>query len=124
MHFLPYSFANFGYKIKHCLYEKRPLVFLLKPIIRTSGPPNICKLCQDEEETLIHLEDYCPVLRMERQEIFLDKPITNDHKGSIKLLQFIQLPCITEMLATKDYLVPRNIIDIVHTYSSDPDSAD
>ena len=61
-----------------------------------------CRLCEEEEETFIHLIKECPSLELTRRDIFLDKRIGRDMEWSIrKVLEFAQYPVIFNMLKSK-----------------------
>ena len=61
-----------------------------------------CRLCEESEETFIHLVSHCPRLTETRKDIFQDKIFGYDHTWSIqRLMEFIHLPVITRMLISK-----------------------
>ena len=77
-----------------------------------------CRLCEESEETFIHLVDNCPRLEQTRRDIFLDKRMGNDHTWSIRrLMRFIHLPAINRMLTIKDGALLKEMIEIEHNYS-------
>ena len=78
----------------------------------------ICRLCEEEDETFIHLVTNCPRLEQTRREIFLDKIIGEDHSWSIRrLVRFIQYPTIMTMLTHKGGTLLKDTISIEHNYS-------
>ena len=73
-----------------------------------------CRLCEESEETFIHLVSHCPRLKETRKEIFLDKAFGHDHTWSIRrLMEFIRLPVITRMLTSKTGALLKDIIEPV-----------
>ena len=69
-----------------------------------------CRLCEESEETFIHLVSHCPRLTETRKEIFLDKIFGYDHTWSIRrLMEFIHLPVITRMLTSKQGALLKDI---------------
>ena len=77
-----------------------------------------CRLCEEREETFVHLITECPCLEITRQEIFLDKVINRDMKWSIrKVLEFTHYPVIFNMLTSKKTLPEKEIIHLIHNYS-------
>ena len=82
-------------------------------------------MCEQENETFIHLITECPVLREARNDIFLDKLPNNDMTWSIsKIMEFINTTEVYTMLISKEDLQPIEIITVVHNYSSDAESTD
>ena len=80
-----------------------------------------CRLCEEANETFIHLLTDCPALELERIELF-PNGIADDNKWSIKrILKFSQLPKV-DILLTSDEYIYKEIIDIDHLYSSDSNS--
>ena len=78
----------------------------------------VCRLCEGEEETFIHLITQCPRLEMTRREIFLDKTMGEDHSWSIRrIIRFIQYPVIMRMLTHKDGALLKELIEIDHNYT-------
>ena len=83
----------------------------------------MCRLCEEKEETFIHLVTVCPRLTQTRKEIFLDKRIGNDMTWSIRrLLDFIHSPTIFRILTTKDNLPLKEILYLDANYT-DSDSS-
>ena len=77
-----------------------------------------CRLCEEADETFIHLVTECPRLELTRRDIFLDETPQSGKTWSIKkLLHFIFTPTIFQMLTSKDGLPEKEIIHIDHTYS-------
>ena len=77
-----------------------------------------CRLCEEGEETFIHLIDECPRLEETRKEIFLDKRVGIDHTWSIRrVIRFIQYPVIMRMLTHKDGALLKELVNISHTYT-------
>ena len=82
-----------------------------------------CRLCEEEEETFIHLISKCPSMEMTRREIFLDKEIGQDHTWSIRqVMKFIQYPVIMRMLTHKDGALLKDLIELEHNYTLTSDS--
>ena len=82
-----------------------------------------CRLCEESEETFIHLVSHCPRLEETRKEIFIDKTFGQDHTWSIRrLMQFIKLPVITRMLTSKAGVLLKDIIELDHNYTLTSDS--
>ena len=82
-----------------------------------------CRLCEEGDETFIHLVQYCPRLEITRREIFLDKCMGLDHSWSIRrLVRFIQYPVIMRMLTHKDGALLKDLVIIDHNYSLTSDS--
>ena len=82
-----------------------------------------CRLCEENEETFIHLVSHCPRLEETRKEIFLDKKFGQDHTWSIRrLMEFIRLPVITRMLTSKTGALLKDIIELEHNYTLTSDS--
>ena len=82
-----------------------------------------CRLCEENEETFIHLVSHCPRLTETRKEIFLDKTFGCDHTWSIRrLMEFIRLPVITRMLTSKQGALLKDIIEVDHNYTLTSDS--
>ena len=61
----------------------------------------LCRLCEEEEETLIQLINQCPALHEERREILLNQEISEatEWKPS-RILKFAKIPQIHEALKT------------------------
>ena len=77
-----------------------------------------CRLCEEEDETFIHLLTDCPRHELTRRDIFLDETPQSGKPWSIrKLLHFIFTPAIFQMLTSKEGLPEKEIIHIDHTYS-------
>ena len=82
-----------------------------------------CRLCEESEETFIHLISHCPRLMETRKDIFHDKIHGLDHTWSIrKIMEFIHLPVITRMLTSKDGALLKDIIELDHNYTLTSDS--
>ena len=77
-----------------------------------------CRLCEESEETFIHLVSHCPRLTETRKDIFQDKIFGHDHTWSIRrLMEFIRLPVITCMLTSKKGALLKDIIELEHNLS-------
>ena len=77
-----------------------------------------CRLCEESEETFVHLVSYCPRLLETRRDIFQDKTFGYDHTWSIRrLMEFIRLPVITRMLTSKEGVLLKDIIELDHNYT-------
>ena len=77
-----------------------------------------CRLCEEQDETFIHLITDCPRLELTRRDIFLDNQILAQEPWSIrKVLQFIYIPGLFQMLTSKEGLPEKEVIYIDHTYS-------
>ena len=77
-----------------------------------------CRLCEESEETFIHLVSHCPRLEETRKDIFQDKIIGYDHSWSIrKLIEFIHLPVISRMLTSKRGALLKGILELEHNYT-------
>ena len=60
---------------------------------------SICRFCLEDDETFYHFITNCPVMRLSRQDILLDKDITNDMDWSVRdLLLFSHKPGVQEAL--------------------------
>ena len=82
-----------------------------------------CRLCEEGEETFIHLVSNCPRLTETRKDIFLDEIFGYDHTWSIRrLMEFIRLPVITRMLTSKQGALLKDIIELEHNYTMTSDS--
>ena len=82
-----------------------------------------CRLCEESEETFIHLVSHCPRLIETRRDIFQDKTFGLDHTWSIRrLMEFIRLPVITRMLTSKKGALLKEIIELEHNYTLTSDS--
>ena len=82
-----------------------------------------CRLCEESEETFIHLVSHCPRLTETRKDIFLDKIFGYDYTWSIRrLMEFIRLPVITRMLTSKKGALLKDIIELEHNYTLTSDS--
>ena len=80
----------------------------------------MCRLCEEEEETFIHILNECPRLNDTRKNIFKDKMYFNEYLWSIKqLLEFMDTPNMNCMLTSKDDLPMKDIQYIHHEYSID-----
>ena len=78
----------------------------------------LCRLCEQEDETFIHLVDNCPRLEQTKKDIFLDKIMGQDHSWSIRrLMNFIQVPIIHRMLTAKDGALLKEVIEMDHDYT-------
>ena len=76
----------------------------------------ICRLCEEDDEKFVHILTDCPRLWLTRQEIYLDQTPTQGEPWSLdKLLQFIHIPVVFDMLTSKDGLA--NIDDITEEES-------
>ena len=76
----------------------------------------ICRLCEESDEKFVHILTECPRLWLTRQEIYLDQTPTQGGPWSLdKLLQFIHIPVVFDMLTSKDGLA--NIADITEDES-------
>ena len=83
----------------------------------------VCRLCEEDEETFIHLITECPSLEMTRRDIFLDKTMGQDHTWSIRrVLRFIQYPIIMQMLSHKNGALLKELVEIDHNYTLTSDS--
>ena len=90
-----------------------------------SNISKVCRLCEQDNETFIHFITECLVLRETRNGIFLDNIPNDDMTWSInKIMEFINFTEIYNMLVSKEDLRPIEVIDVIHTYSSDADSTD
>ena len=59
----------------------------------------ICRFCNEEDETFLHLVNDCPRFLLDRRDKFLDQLICNDHMWSVQtLLDFSFLPGINDAL--------------------------
>ena len=78
----------------------------------------LCRLCEESEETFIHLVSHCPRLAETRRDIFQDKICGHDHTWSIRrLMEFIRLPVITLMLTSKKGALLKDIIELDHNFT-------
>ena len=58
-----------------------------------------CNFCNTDDETFYHYATECPALRLERENVFLDKPPCNNMEWSIKdLIKFSKHPSINQRL--------------------------
>ena len=59
----------------------------------------LCRFCEEEDETFEHLLNECPCFLIDRRDIIFNKPIINtlDWKP-ITLLKFASIPVINEAL--------------------------
>ena len=117
---------NLGYKqevkfipIAHTHTRTKKIIFEIS---------KYCRLCEEEEETFIHLISECPRLEITRREIFLDRVMGYDHSWSIRrVMRFIQYPVIMQMLTHKDGALLKDLVEIDHNYSitseSDPNTS-
>ena len=80
-----------------------------------------CRLCEEQNETFVHLIAECPKLQTERRQRFTHE-ITDDHTWSVKkIIDFSRLPAVNNLLSTDEYLY-KDIIEIEHNLSSDSSS--
>ena len=69
--------------------------------MRNEDEQYLCRLCEEEEETFIHLINQCPALHEERREILLNQEVSEatEWKPS-RILKFAKIPQIQEALKT------------------------
>ena len=59
----------------------------------------ICRFCNEEDETFIHLLNECPRFTVKRREILYNREVSNNHKWSIQeLIEFSFLPGVDNAL--------------------------
>ena len=77
-----------------------------------------CRLCEEGEETMIHLITACPALEQTRKDIFLDQKVGGNHEWSIRrVITFLQFPVINRMLNTKHDMPLKDVLYLDHNYS-------
>ena len=60
----------------------------------------LCRFCEEENETFEHLINECPCFRIDRQRLFQDRLIENTLEWKpISLIQFSYIPSINEALS-------------------------
>ena len=82
-----------------------------------------CRLCEEEQETFVHLITTCPRLRQSRIDTLGIDNLEHDEGWKIRdILKYIQYTSIYDMLTVKGYYEELLIVDVVHNYSSDASS--
>ena len=70
---------------------------------KINGQNNLCRLCEEEEETFDHFVKDCPCLWQERRDHFGLNHITNTHDWEInKLIKYSELQAINDALDDKE----------------------
>ena len=65
----------------------------------------LCRLCEQDNEKCTHILTDCPRLQLTRRDIYLDQTPQEGEPWSLdKLLQFLHVPVVFDMLTSKDGL--------------------
>ena len=84
----------------------------------------MCRMCEEENETMYHLVTQCPALEIMRRDFFLDRAPSVDNWNPKDLVEFSLQEPINSWLKDKDYLMEQPLQEIEVNYSiTDSDSS-
>ena len=111
--FLPFPNKNKSKEIlKLSRYQMRRLIEIItgqnnlnyvQSKVNQGKTTELCRFCEEEEETFAHLLNECPCFNTYRRDLLQNKPIINTLKSkAVTLIQFSRIDVIDEALTTHE----------------------